>query len=94
MPDTRASLTRRLALLTTNREIVIQALRQLLALYQERKVLRARQEEEDVKDEPGEEESEGEEVTVVSASDGATTEVAKLEQEVISALKDDTEGDW
>ena len=93
MPDTRASLTRRLALLTTNREIVIQALRQLLALYQERKVLRARQEEEDVKDEPGEE-SEGEEVTVVSASDGATTEVAKLEQEVISALKDDTEGDW
>ena len=38
-----------------------------------------------------ESESEGEEVTVVSATDGATTEVAKLEQEVISTLKDHTE---
>ena len=90
VPDARESLTRRLTLLRTNREIVIVALRQLLTLYQERKVVRSRvkQEPVEVKEEP---QSEPEEEVMVVGDSSTTPEAAKLAQEVISALKDDTE---
>ena len=92
VPDPRLALTRRLEMLRTNREIVVLALRQLMALYQERKLLRSRVKVEpvDVKEEPVEEESEGEEEEVMVIGDnGMTPEARLLSQEVLNALKDD-----
>ena len=94
VPDPRLALTRRLEMLRTNREIVVLALRQLMALYQERKLLRSQVKVEpvDVKEEPVDEESDAEEEEVVVLGDsGTTAEAAKLAQEVLSALKDDTD---
>ena len=94
VPDPRLALARRLEMLRTNREIVVLALRQLMTLYQERKLLRAQVKVEpvDVKEEPVEEESDAEEEEVVVLGDsGTTAEAAKLAQEVLNALKDDTD---
>ena len=90
VPDPRLALTRRLEMLRTNREIVVLALRELMALYQERKLLRSQVKVEplDVKEEPVESE---EEDIVVLGDSGTTAEAAKLAQEVLSALKDDTD---
>ena len=93
VPDPRLALARRLEMLRTNREIVVLALRQLMTLYQERKLLRSQVKVEpvDVKEEPVEEESDAEEEEVVVLGDsGTTAEAAKLAQEVLNALKDDT----
>ena len=94
VPDPRLALARRLEMLRTNREIVVLALRQLMTLYQERKLLRSQVKVEpvDVKEEPVEEESDAEEEEVVVLGDsGTTAEAAKLAQEVLNALKDDTD---
>merc|ERR550532_3769751 len=90
VPDPRLALTRRLEMLRTNREIVVLALRQLMTLYQERKLLRSQVKVEplDVKEEPVESE---EEDIVVLGDSGTTAEAAKLAQEVLSALMDDTD---
>ena len=93
VPDPRLALTRRLEMLRTNREIVVFALRQVMALYQERKLLRAQVKVEpvDVKEEPVDEDEEEKEEIMVLGDSGTTAEAAKLAQEVLSALKDDTD---
>ena len=93
VPDPRLALARRLEMLRTNRETVVLALRQLMSLYQERKLLRSqvKMEPVDVKEEPVLEDSDAEEEIVVLGDSGTTKEAAKLAQEVLSALKDDTD---
>ena len=79
VPDASSSLQRKLEMLKTNREIVIKALRQLLKIYYQRKVER--------KSNPAQQrQNYGD---LVMRAD--TSDVKQLAEEVISALKDDSE---
>ena len=79
VPDASSSLQRKLEMLKTNREIVIKALRQLLKIYYQRKVER--------KSNPAQQRQNYGDL-VIRAD---TSDVKQLAEEVISALKDDSE---
>lgn len=98
VPDERKSLYQRLNMLKINRDIVIKALNQLLELLSKRKaVLEARKQmRQEIKQEIKEElmddyndvmEDSDEDIVVISEN-GSTSEVAKLETDVVQALKD------
>jgi len=77
VPDPRVGLAHRLEVLRTNRGTVIQALRQLLHTYQERKAARVLASHESVK----EEEDSDNEVKVVGEA-GSTMEAMELVRQV------------
>jgi len=87
VPDARASLAAKLQMLRTNKNIVVKALRQLLKVYHQRRMLRSNPAKLELKLEPGSD-SEAEDAPP-NSNPGASTEVSKLSKEVIFALKDD-----
>ena len=83
VPDASSGLQRKLEMLKTNREIVVKALRQLLKIYYQRKMerkLASSQQKQNLQDSSNKSEKE--------ATDG---DAKQLVDEVISALKDDSE---
>ena len=82
VPDASSSLQRKLEMLKTNREIVVKALRQLLKIYYQRKMERrvalSQQQKQNLENNDGDNEA-------------ANNDVKQLAEEVMSALKDDSE---
>ena len=87
VPDARAGLAAKLQMLRTNKNIVVKALRQLLKVYHQRRMIRSNPAKLEPKLEPGSD-SEAEEAPL-NSNPGASTEVSKLSKEVIFALRDD-----
>jgi len=97
VPDERKSLHQRLTMLKVNRDIVVKALKQLVELLQERKAkLDAKKEikleiKEEVMDDYGDVMDESDEDIVVISENGSTSEAAKLEADVVQALKENAD---
>ena len=89
VPDATSSLQKKLTMLKINRDIVIKALRQLLKLYQQRKVDRKNLSKV-VTQEENENNSDNENEVHPEKKEEDNTEVNKLADEVIFALKDDS----